>query len=181
MIDADGNGSIMTGTDEGNQSAPTRSMNMVDATPIGGRIIEMLYVETMLLADDVRWYFDNAQRTGPEGLDMMGRVSFGMESLRATTRIMHVIAWLLARRAVQKGEIDGHEAMEDRYRLAHVPASDMDAIAGLPEEARILIMATVDIHERASRLQASIEADFLDESPARDILRRLSENIMQRR
>ncbi|WP_342454590.1 DUF1465 family protein [Sphingomonas sp. H160509] len=69
------------------------------------RLIDALYSEAMLLADEARTYFDEAGRVEREALDPLIRVSFSCESLKVTTRLMHVIAWLLTQRAVQAGEL----------------------------------------------------------------------------
>ena len=76
------------------------------------RLVDSLYVEAMLLADEARGYFDNAGKHERDGLDALGRVSFSCESLKVTTRLMHIIAWLLTQRAVQAGEIRFADAME---------------------------------------------------------------------
>ena len=64
------------------------------------RLIDSLYVESMLLADEARGYFDEAGRADRESLDALSRVLFSCESMKVTTRLMHVIAWLLTQRAV---------------------------------------------------------------------------------
>ena len=59
----------------------------------------------MLLADEARSYFEGRARVDRDALDPWMRVGFSCESLKVTTRLMHVIAWLLARRAVAEGEL----------------------------------------------------------------------------
>jgi regulator of CtrA degradation len=63
------------------------------------RLVDSLYVEAMLLADEVRAYFDEGGREEREALPPLLKVSFSCESLKVTTRLMHVIAWLLTQRA----------------------------------------------------------------------------------
>ena len=72
---------------------------------ISRRLVDSLYVEAMLLADEARGYFDAAGRADRDDLPPLLRVGFSCESLRVTTRLMHVIAWLLVRRALASGEI----------------------------------------------------------------------------
>ena len=67
------------------------------------RLIDGLYTEAMLLADEVRAYFDDVGRDARDLLDPIERVLFSCESLKVTTRLMHVIAWLLTQRAVEVG------------------------------------------------------------------------------
>ena len=55
------------------------------------RLIDQLYVEAMVLADEARCYFDEGGRAERDALDPMIRVSFSCESLKVTTRLMHEI------------------------------------------------------------------------------------------
>jgi regulator of CtrA degradation len=64
------------------------------------RLIDALYTEAMLLADEARAYFDEAGRDERQSLEPFVRVGFACESLKVTTRIMHSVAWLLTQRAV---------------------------------------------------------------------------------
>ena len=70
------------------------------ATRVHRRLIDSLYTEAMLLADEARGYFDEVGREQRDMLGAMDRVVFSCESLKVTTRLMHVIAWLLTQRAV---------------------------------------------------------------------------------
>src|SRR5258708_25609012 len=90
---------------------------------ITSRLIDSLYTEAMLLADEARSYFDDLGRNDRATLHPFARVGFACESLKVTTRIMHIVAWLLTQRAIESGEIgfiDGHRP--DR-RLRHAPHS----------------------------------------------------------
>ncbi|MBA3730170.1 MAG: DUF1465 family protein, partial [Sphingomonas sp.] len=69
-------------------------------TRITPRLIDSLYTEAMLLADEARAYFDQAGRDERLTLEPFARVGFACESLKVTTRIMHIAAWLLTQRAV---------------------------------------------------------------------------------
>jgi regulator of CtrA degradation len=68
------------------------------------RLIDSFYTEAMLLADEARSYFDDAGRGDRALLDPFVRVGFACESLKVTTRIMHIVAWLLTQRAIETGE-----------------------------------------------------------------------------
>ena len=74
------------------------------------KLIDGLYVEAMVLADEARSYFDTLGRDDRLALDPLDRVGFSCESLKVTTRLMHVIAWLLTQRAVAAGELSRGEA-----------------------------------------------------------------------
>ena len=52
------------------------------------RLIDSLYTEAMLLADEARSYFDDGGRDDRIAMEPFVRVSFACESLKVTTRIM---------------------------------------------------------------------------------------------
>lgn len=114
------------------------------------RLIDQLYVESMLLADDARGYFDLDGSDERVALDPMQRVLFACESLKVTTRLMHVVAWLLTQRAVDAGELRPREALDPSRRLGGQPVSDMAAVAKLPDAARALIQSSIDLHRRVA-------------------------------
>jgi regulator of CtrA degradation len=116
------------------------------------RLIDALYSEAMLLADEARAYFDEAGRVEREALDPLVRVSFSCESLKVTTTLMHVIAWLLTQRAVQSGELRPSDALDPARRLGHAPTTDAALLAMLPEKARHMIESSADLHRRVARL-----------------------------
>ena len=81
------------------------------------KLVDSLYVEAMVLADEARSYFDVQAEEDRAQLEPGVRVHFACESLRVTTRLMHIIAWLLTQRAVAAGEISASEAREPERRL----------------------------------------------------------------
>ncbi|WP_298669712.1 DUF1465 family protein [uncultured Sphingomonas sp.] len=138
------------------------------------RLIDGLYTEAMLLADEARSYFDEGGRVEREALPPMMRVSFSCESLKVTTRLMHVIAWLLTQRAVQQGEIAARDALDPSRRLGEAPTTESDLLRDLPEQARQMVASSIELHRRVARLDAAQLVGMPDESPARRMLDRLS-------
>ena len=135
---------------------------------------DALYVEAMLLADEARGYFDDGSRIEREALPPMARVAFSCESLKVTTRLMHVIAWLLTQRAVASGELRPREALDPARRLGVAPVSEPESIAAMPPGARRLIDASIDLHRRVARLDTAQERDMAAVSPARSMQQRLA-------
>ena len=70
---------------------------------ITSRLMNSLYTEAMLLADEARSYFNDAGRGDRATLEPFARVGFPCKSLKVTTRIMHIVAWLLTQRAIESG------------------------------------------------------------------------------
>src|SRR5438309_10124448 len=109
---------------------------------ITSRLIDSLYTEAMLLADEARSYFDDAGREERSTLEPFARVGFACESLKVTTRIMHIVAWLLTQRAIETGELPGRDGRRPERRLGHAQEADQKVFETLPASARRLISAS---------------------------------------
>jgi regulator of CtrA degradation len=144
---------------------------------ITSRLIDSLYTEAMLLADEARSYFDEAGRDERATLLPFARVGFACESLKVTTRIMHIVAWLLTQRAIESGEIPTREGRRPERRLGNAQDSDAEIVAQLPEAAQRLINASADLYARVKRLdEGTLEAQ-VPQSPARALMGRLERGL----
>lgn len=143
------------------------------------RLIDSLYVDAMVLADEARAYFDLAAREGSdiEGWAALDRVLFSCESLKVTTRLMHIIAWLLTQRAVDAGELAPDHAREPSRRLGPAIVSDEATLARLPDDAQALIASTIDLYRRVERLDTGLGDQPAPSSPARHLLHRLQRSF----
>jgi regulator of CtrA degradation len=137
------------------------------------RLIDSLYTEAMLLADEARAYFDRNGREERLALDPLLRVGCSVESLKVTTRLMHVIAWLLTQRAIEAGELSRSGATGEERRLGRAPVSDSALIDRLPEGAAQLVRASQDLFARVARLDGGDAADRALSSPVRSLIGRL--------
>lgn len=141
------------------------------------RLIDSFYTEAMLLADEARSYFDEAGRADRDTLEPMARVGFACESLKVTTRIMHIVAWLLTQRAVETGELTASSGRRPERRLGHAQQSDPEIVARLPGSARKLINASSDLYARIKRLDEGAIAQEPAPSPARALMGRLERGL----
>jgi regulator of CtrA degradation len=142
------------------------------------RLIDSLYTEAMLLADEARAYFDEAGRDERQSLEPFARVGFACESLKVTTRIMHIVAWLLTQRAVESGEIHAIDGRRPERRLGHATDSDPLVIGQLPPTAQRLVTSSTDLYARVARLdQGEIDAEPA-QSPARALMGRLERDLI---
>lgn len=145
------------------------------------RLIDGLYVEAMVLADEARFYLDDGAEVHRAVLDKIARIDFACESLKVTTRLMHVIAWLLTQRAILNGELGASVRGDERYRLGAAAPSVPEATARFSEEMMELILGSEELYDRVARL----ENQLLERGPdlrsmaamppgsARDLLSRL--------
>ena len=142
------------------------------------RLVESLYTEAMLLADEARAYFDSAGRTERDTLDPFVRVGFACESLKVTTRLMHIIAWLLTQRAIETGELTTAGARRPERRLGHAGDSDPMVIEQLPLASQHLVTASSDLYARVKRLDEDALNDQPVPSPARALMGRLERDLI---
>ena len=144
---------------------------------ITSRLIDSLYTEAMLLAAEARSYFDDAGRDERQTLEPFARVGFACESLKVTTRIMHIVAWLLTQRAIESGEIPLIEGRRPERRLGNAQDSDPAVVNQLPASAQRLINASADLYARIKRIdEGSLEPE-VSQSPARALMGRLERGL----
>jgi regulator of CtrA degradation len=141
------------------------------------RLIDAFYTEAMVLADEARSYFDEAARESRDTLDPFARVGFACESLKVTTRIMHIVAWLLTQRAIESGEIPQRDGRRPDRRLGNAQDCDTELVARLPIAAQRLINASSDLYARVRRLDDGGMTDAPLPSPARALMGRLERGL----
>lgn len=142
------------------------------------RLVDGLYCEAMVMADEARAYFDGAGRD-EQLSDPLRRVVFACESLKVTTRLMHIIAWLLGQRAWQRGEVQDADLLDDKYRLGAATTTEPAQVDDFPFAARALVEGSQDLYDRVSRLQERMDGmrtanTMVDPGPARALLDRLN-------
>lgn len=120
------------------------------------KLLDSLYTEAMLIADEARSYFDRDQMAG--NLSPEISVAFSCESLKVTTRLMHSIAWLLNQKALRAGELS-HGQGSDERDLGYAPASDGFQVARFPAEAQSLIAASEDLYFRLQRFSQKMQRE----------------------
>jgi regulator of CtrA degradation len=140
------------------------------------RLIDSLYVEAMVLADEARAYFDSSGRDDRLALDPRVRIGFACESLKVTTRLMQVVAWLMTQRAVSAGELSRAHAGSAERRLGDAPESEAELLPLLPEAAVALIRSSQDLYDRVRRMDEGA-APEPQPSPARSLLSRLQRSL----
>jgi len=151
-------------------------MDAAESRAVTPRVVDSLYVEAMLLADEARGYFDSAGRDDRLALDPRTRIGFACESLKVTTRLMQVIAWLMTQRAIAAGELARSEANSAGRRLGHAPESDEALLPILPDAAVALIRSSRDLFDRIRRIDEA-DAPQAQASPARTLLSRLERSL----
>lgn len=149
-------------------------MNMMAIdVPVQRAQVENLYVEAMLLADEAHAAFAAQRDLGSVRGNAAAQIGLACESLKTTTRLMHVIAWLLTQRAIDAGEMQPRDALDGNRRLGHAPQFDADLVAALPQRARALVEASANLHRRVGLLDAA-QVDAVAPSPVQRLYDRLA-------
>ena len=136
------------------------------------RLVESLYTQSLLLAEDVRDYFDEAGRVERASLAPLERVRLSCESLKITTRLMQIMGWLLTQRLVQAGKLDEVNVSKSQRRLGIGPLTEQQTFSSMPVRARYLITMSITLHQQVERLGVDQE-DVAEQEPARNLYQKL--------
>ena len=128
------------------------------------QVVEDLYNEALALAEEARGVFDlRYEQNKAAGTDDI-RMALSIEGLRTTTRVMHVLAWLLNQRAYQSGELSRTQML--RYgTLGEERPSDPENMKLLELTTRSLIRDTERLYARVRRLDEE-QRQLAEEGPA---------------
>lgn len=149
---------------------------MAGSNNLSRPIIEALYTEALILADDVRAVLAAGTREPVAGEDAFVRLALSTEGLKTTTRMMHVLAWLLNQRALFSGELSENQ-MRLHGALPPDRASDAGQLALLEPETRELIADTQRLHQRIARLDEAWRQHFETTSPVRAFQDRIGREL----
>jgi len=130
-------------------------------TDINPRIVEALYNEALVLADETRAAFDLSGRLDDASQDEdLARIALSCEALRTITRMMHAIAWLLNQRAYFNGDISELQLRRHGRLPLKTAKSDPEQLALIDPHTRELILDSERLYARISRLDEAWQARF---------------------
>lgn len=118
------------------------------------------YDEALQLVTEARDYFVNnmgMDRRG--GANISDRLLYDCETLRLSTRLTQVMAWLLMQRAVHEGEIAFEDLVQEEYRLGGRDVcldNDSDVLETLPPHLRSLMERSLKLYQRVARLDEMV-------------------------
>lgn len=123
--------------------------------------LNRVYEEAMALLIETRNYIAYQERKDADGLPPEVRLVISQETLRMTSRLTQAMAWLLAQKAVQAGEVDARDALVQEMTV------DGEAIClddthtdddRLPIAIRSLLARTRSLYVRVHRLDRMMRA-----------------------
>lgn len=131
---------------------PAHSDDPEDPAPALFRAqVENLYVEAMVIADEAYTAFSAGRGADTGDLPPVDRVALACESLKTTTRLMHVIAWLLHQRAMIAGE-PGASAKDSAAQLGNTIAPDGAVCARFAAPVQRIVGDSERLFARVKRL-----------------------------
>ena len=134
---------------------------MTTPADLNQHIIETLYSEAITLGDEARNVFDLSGRLDKTTQDEdLARIALSCEALRTTTRMMHVIAWLLNQKAYVAGELSEFQLRRHGRLPAQFNDQNDDQVEFLDGEVRSLVQRTKSFHARIARLDLSWQERF---------------------
>jgi regulator of CtrA degradation len=134
---------------------------MAEPADLSPTIVDALYNEALMLADEARAAFDLSGRLTTASVDEdLARIALSCEALRTTTRMMHAIAWLLNQRAYFAGELSEFQLRRHGRLPPPQPEASPDQLALLGPEIASLIERTRRFYARIERLDGAWRTRF---------------------
>jgi len=123
--------------------------------PAPTRFFDRTYDEAYSLLVEARSYVRHGASVDSGGLSGHDRLRFALESMRVTSRLGQVMAWLLTEKAVHAGEISRDEATADSGGLSghRVCLDDRRELSeGMPPQLSSLLDRSLALYVRVARL-----------------------------
>lgn len=129
--------------------------------------------ETLALLFEARRYIQNLQLPKKVGAGAVyptknaDSLDLSRETMRLTSRLTQVMAWVLAQQAVAEGEITAQEGVSEPFGLSGQSVcleNDLSSSGHLPEQLRDLLWRSRDLYLRVDRLEAQIRSRLGEES-----------------
>jgi len=117
------------------------------------------YGEAFGLLEEARDYLADRQQREIESLPPSVQLVVSCETMRLTTRLVQVMAWLLVQRAVQAGEIHAEEADRPERRLGGHDICTKPGpwdLSDLPRRLRLLLDRSEALYNRVARLDEMV-------------------------
>lgn len=117
--------------------------------------LNRVYDEAMALLIETRNYIAYQERKDADGLPPEVRLIISQETLRMTSRLTQAMAWLLAQKAVQTGEVDARDTLVQEMTVDGEAVCLDDSRTDddrLPAAVRSLLARTRSLYVRVHRL-----------------------------
>lgn len=119
--------------------------------------LDALYAEALSLAEAAHAYIATAPVSPSR--DPLHQLVDSCEATRLVSRVGFCLAWLLARRAVQSGEVPAVDALDGSWRLGgrEVCLAELPCPASLPPALARLLERSASLYRRIDRLDRQLD------------------------
>jgi regulator of CtrA degradation len=141
-------------------------------------LLESLYGDVLSLVSRTSDFVGALKAGAVPGFTLNAGPAYTVESMRHTTRLMQVMAWLLTQRAVETGEMTAEEAADPKYQLGAADVCLAEPIAGadmLPKTFREMSAESDRVYRRIKRLAEQMD-EPAPENPVHALLNRLEDD-----
>jgi regulator of CtrA degradation len=120
-------------------------------------LVDRLYDDAYALLIESRNYIACVLPMTRQDLAVEARLQTTYQSTRLTTRLLEIMSWLLAQRAVQRGEMSLRDARAQGFVISNDPTCQFQPAETsdiLPQGLRILLEQSNALYNRLYRLDA---------------------------
>ncbi len=110
-----------------------------------------LYSEGMALVEEAAAYLDNEGKEAARHLSTKAATLYAAESMRLTSRLMHIASWLLLLRASRSGDMPRDMVAREKAKVSLETLSAGETAAGwqeLPQAFRAMIARSLYLQDR---------------------------------
>ncbi|WP_419797145.1 MAG: DUF1465 family protein [Terasakiella sp.] len=118
--------------------------------------LDQTFDETMSLLEEAKYYHSYRFPKQVTHLNPCQRLELTRESLRITSRLSHMISWLMHEKAILNDEITRHEYLESNIALADesiCTSTCEETLEDCPKRLQSLMDRSLSLFIRASRLE----------------------------
>jgi len=133
-------------------------------------LFDRTFREGMELVEETAAYLDGDGRRESRLLSRQAALAYAAESMKLTTRLMHVASWLLVQRAVREGDMQAEVARQPRYRMAEREPAVTPSHGELPIALVEYMVRAETLHDRIRHLDRRLYADDTVRADANPVL-----------
>ncbi len=118
-----------------------------------------LFHDGMALVEAAASYLDGEGRLAAKALPRVLALAYATESMRLTTRLMHMASWLLYQRALNQGDLTKAQTLAEKGKLRPASqdlAASPDIFAQLPDILQDLCQRSLYLAQRVQHFDGMI-------------------------
>ncbi|MFT0859106.1 DUF1465 family protein [Ancylobacter sp. G4_0304] len=124
---------------------------------LASRAFAELFAEGMALVEEAAAYLDGTGRVESRDLSRTALTAYAQQSMRLSTRLMQLAAWLLLQRAVAEGDMRPQDARRESAKIdLEGPAPDEEQEELLPTTLRDLVRRGYELQRQIQRIDAGL-------------------------